>query len=46
MNNQIGIAGHSTQQATIEDNILFQNTLAGVTLVNSDNCCYHFEFYY
>jgi len=37
MNNQIGIAGHSTQQSTIEDNILFQNTLAGVTLVNSDN---------
>src|SRR6188768_551391 len=28
MNNQIGIAGHSTQQSTIEDNILFQNTLA------------------
>jgi parallel beta-helix repeat protein len=37
MNNQIGIAGHSTQQSTIENNILFQNTLAGVTLVNSDN---------
>ncbi|MDW3605164.1 MAG: NosD domain-containing protein, partial [Nitrososphaeraceae archaeon] len=37
MNNQIGIAGHSTQQSTIEDNILFQNTLAGITLVNSDN---------
>jgi parallel beta-helix repeat protein len=37
MNNQIGIAGHSTQQSTIEDNIIFQNTLAGVTLVNSDN---------
>ena len=37
MNNQIGIAGHSTQQSTIEDNILFQNTLAGVTFVNSDN---------
>src|SRR5215208_636780 len=29
MNNQIGIAGHSTQQSTIENNILFQNTLAG-----------------
>jgi len=37
MNNQIGIAAHSTQQSTIENNILFQNTLAGVTLVNSDN---------
>ena len=37
MNNQIGFAGHSTQQATIEDNILYQNTLAGITLVNSDN---------
>src|SRR5215210_292848 len=37
MNNQIGFAGHSTQQATIQDNILFQNTLAGITLVNSDN---------
>src|ERR671912_336443 len=37
MNNQIGIAEHSTQQSTIEDNILFQNTLAGITLVNSDN---------
>jgi parallel beta-helix repeat protein len=37
MNNQIGIASHSTQQNTIEDNILFQNTLAGITLVNSDN---------
>jgi parallel beta-helix repeat protein len=36
-NNQIGFAGHSTQQATIENNILFQNTLAGITLVNSDN---------
>jgi len=37
MNNQIGIAGHSTQQSTFEDNIIFQNTLAGITLVNSDN---------
>ncbi len=37
MNNQIGFAAHSTQQATIQDNILFQNTLAGITLVNSDN---------
>ena len=37
MNNQIGFAGHSTQQATIENNILYQNTLAGITLVNSDN---------
>src|SRR5688572_13230373 len=37
MNNQIGFAGHSTQQATLENNILFQNTLAGITLVNSDN---------
>jgi parallel beta-helix repeat protein len=37
MNNEIGFAGHSTQQATIQDNILFQNTLAGITLVNSDN---------
>jgi parallel beta-helix repeat protein len=37
MNNQIGFAGHSTQQATIEDNILYQNALAGITLVNSDN---------
>jgi parallel beta-helix repeat protein len=37
MNNQIGFAGHSTQQATIEDNILYQNALAGITLVNSDD---------
>jgi parallel beta-helix repeat protein len=37
MNNQIGFAGHSTQQATIEDNIIFQNTMAGITIVNSDN---------
>jgi parallel beta-helix repeat protein len=37
MNNEIGFAGHSTQQATIQDNILFQNKLAGITLVNSDN---------
>ena len=37
MNNQIGFAGHSTQQATIENNILYQNALAGITLVNSDN---------
>jgi parallel beta-helix repeat protein len=37
MNNEIGFAGHSTQQATIEDNILYQNALAGITLVNSDN---------
>jgi len=37
MNNQIGFAGHSTQQSTIENNILYQNTLAGITLVNSDN---------
>ena len=37
MNNQIGFAGYSTQQATIENNILYQNTLAGITLVNSDN---------
>jgi parallel beta-helix repeat protein len=37
MNNEIGFAGHSTQQATIENNILYQNTLAGITLVNSDN---------
>ena len=37
MNNQIGFAGHSTQQATIENNILYQNTLAGITIVNSDN---------
>ena len=37
MNNQIGFAGHSTQQATIENNNLYQNTLAGITLVNSDN---------
>jgi parallel beta-helix repeat protein len=37
MNNQIGFAGHSTQQATIENNILYQNTLAGITLVNSDD---------
>ena len=37
MNNQIGFAVYSTQQATIENNILYQNTLAGITLVNSDN---------
>jgi parallel beta-helix repeat protein len=37
MNNLIGFAGYSTQQATIENNILYQNTLAGITLVNSDN---------
>src|SRR5215211_1085699 len=37
MNNQIGFAGHSTQQATIENNNLYQNALAGITLVNSDN---------
>jgi len=37
MNNQIGFAGHSTQQATIENNIFYQNALAGITLVNSDN---------
>jgi nitrous oxidase accessory protein NosD len=37
MNNQIGFAGHSTQQATIENNIIFQNTMAGITIVNSDN---------
>jgi parallel beta-helix repeat protein len=37
MDNEIGFAGHSTQQATIQDNILFQNKLAGITLVNSDN---------
>jgi parallel beta-helix repeat protein len=37
MNNQIGIAAHSTQQPTIENNILYQNTLAGITLVNTDN---------
>jgi parallel beta-helix repeat protein len=37
MNNQIGYAAHSTQQVTIENNILYQNTLAGITLVNSDN---------
>ena len=36
-NNQIGFAGHSTQQATIENNNLYQNALAGITLVNSDN---------
>jgi parallel beta-helix repeat protein len=37
MNNQIGFAVYSTQQATIENNILYQNTLAGITLVNSNN---------
>jgi parallel beta-helix repeat protein len=37
MNNQIGFAGHSTQQATIENNIIYQNTMAGITIVNSDN---------
>ena len=37
MNNQIGFAGHSTQQAAIENNILYQNTMAGITIVNSDN---------
>jgi parallel beta-helix repeat protein len=37
MNNQIGFAGHSTQQLNIENNILYQNTLVGITLVNSDN---------
>lgn len=37
MNNQIGFASYSTQQATIEKNILYQNTLAGITLVNSNN---------
>jgi len=37
MNNQIGFATHSSQQTTIEDNIFFQNTMAGITLVNADN---------
>jgi parallel beta-helix repeat protein len=37
MNNQIGFAGHSTQQPTLENNIIYQNTLAGITLVNTDN---------
>jgi hypothetical protein len=35
MNNEIGFAGHSTQQPTLENNILYQNALAGITLVNS-----------
>jgi parallel beta-helix repeat protein len=37
MNNQIGFAGHSTQQSEIANNIVFNNDLAGITLVNSDN---------
>ncbi|HJT85270.1 MAG TPA: right-handed parallel beta-helix repeat-containing protein [Nitrososphaeraceae archaeon] len=37
MNNQIGFAAHSTQQLTVENNIIYQNTMAGITLVNSDN---------
>jgi parallel beta-helix repeat protein len=37
MNNEIGFAGHSTQQPTLENNIIYQNTLAGITLVNTDN---------
>ena len=37
MNNQIGFTGYSTQQATIENNTLYNNTLAGITLVDSDN---------
>jgi parallel beta-helix repeat protein len=37
MNNEIGFAGHSTQQPTLENNILYQNALAGITLVNTDN---------
>jgi parallel beta-helix repeat protein len=37
MNNQIGIAAHSTQQPTLENNIIYQNTMAGITLVNTDN---------
>jgi parallel beta-helix repeat protein len=37
MNNEIGFAAYSTQQATIENNIFYQNTLAGITFVNSDN---------
>jgi parallel beta-helix repeat protein len=37
MNNQIGFAGYATQQPTIENNILYQNALAGITLANSDN---------
>ena len=36
-NNKIGFAGYSTQQATLENNILYQNSLAGITFVNSDN---------
>jgi parallel beta-helix repeat protein len=37
MNNQIGIAAHSTQQMEDANNIVFNNDLAGITLVNSDN---------
>jgi len=35
--NAIGIAGHSTQLSEIVNNIIFDNDLAGITLVNSDD---------
>jgi nitrous oxidase accessory protein NosD len=39
-NNQIGFAGYSTQQAIIDNNILYKNSLAGITLSNSDNSAF------
>ena len=36
-NNQIGIAAHSSEKLTIENDRMFANTLAGVTFVNSNN---------